>query len=329
MRKPENSIDPPVAADADLRGFPFMPLHVMRLRDSDLVSEATGDEFRAAVLLWCASWHQVPAGSLPTSDVALARLAQYGRDVQAFQRDKAGALRGWYPCSDGRLYHPVIAALVNEAWSKRRGNRDKAAKRWSAEEKLGGILQAPDNAEDTTCYGNATAMPQQCSGINSAYAIDMEKDRYIDRDKSLSPRTPIRKPTKAKPQGSLIADSKPAETEIPADWRLGPNERGIAEKVMEGITDVTLDIKLTFDKFHGYYQSKRITRDNWHACWKAWVANAVEHERNRKAQNQHNTPPNGSAPPRYGQPSRPAPRPIPVVTGREEDHFPMKGNRNG
>lgn len=91
---------------------------------------------------------------------------------------------------------------------------------------------------------------------------------------------------------------------------------------MEGVTDVTLDIKLTFDKFHGYYQSKRITRDNWHACWKAWVANAVEHERNRKAQNQHNTPPNGSAPPRYGQPARPAPRPIPSVTGRKEDHFP-------
>ena len=35
----------------DLRDFAFLPLDVVRLRDSELVSTATGDEFRAAVHL--------------------------------------------------------------------------------------------------------------------------------------------------------------------------------------------------------------------------------------------------------------------------------------
>src|SRR5262249_39444810 len=36
---------PPVPADLDLRDFPFMPLDVLRLRDSDLATLASGDEF--------------------------------------------------------------------------------------------------------------------------------------------------------------------------------------------------------------------------------------------------------------------------------------------
>jgi len=98
--------------DADLRGYPAMLLDVQRLRDSDIANESTGDEFRAAVLLWCASWHQLPAGSLPDSDRALCRLAGYGRDMDGWLQVRDGALRGWVLCDDGRLYHPVIAEKV-------------------------------------------------------------------------------------------------------------------------------------------------------------------------------------------------------------------------
>ncbi len=97
-----------------------MPLDVARLRDSDLAIEATGDEFRAAVLLWCASWGQVPAGSLPNSDTALAAYAGYGRgDIKGWKKVREGALRGFVECSDGRLYHPVVAEKALEAWAER------------------------------------------------------------------------------------------------------------------------------------------------------------------------------------------------------------------
>ena len=95
--------------DCDLRNFPFMPLDVLRLRDSDLSALESAEAFRAAVLLWCASWHQVPAASLPNDDQVLSNLAGFGRVVKEWQKVKKGALRGWVQCDDGRLYHPVIA----------------------------------------------------------------------------------------------------------------------------------------------------------------------------------------------------------------------------
>lgn len=107
---------PLTPADCDLRDFAFMPLDVVRLRDSDLAVTAEADEFRCAVLLWCASWHQVPAASLPDDDKILAQYAGYGRVVKEWMKVRDGALRGWVKCADGRLYHAVVAEKANEAW---------------------------------------------------------------------------------------------------------------------------------------------------------------------------------------------------------------------
>lgn len=102
--------------DCDLRDFAFMPLDVARLRDSDLAIQVGAEEFRAAVLLWCAAWHQVPAASLPDDDKALAALAGYGRVVAEWRKHREGALYGWVKCDDGRLYHPVVAEKARDAW---------------------------------------------------------------------------------------------------------------------------------------------------------------------------------------------------------------------
>ena len=117
----------PLTSNIDLRGYAFMPLDVARLRDSDLATTATGEEFRAAVLLWCASWHQVPAASLPTDDVLLAKLAGFGRDRKSWLTVKNGALHGFVLCSDGRLYHPVIAEKAIEAFERREAYRKRTA----------------------------------------------------------------------------------------------------------------------------------------------------------------------------------------------------------
>jgi hypothetical protein len=118
---------PLVAADVDLTDFPYMPLDVRRLRDSGLASKVSGDAFRAAVLLWCASWHQVPAASLPDDDEELASLAGYGfgSGVRDWRKIRVGALRGWVKCSDGRLYHGVVAEKANEAWTSKLQHRHR------------------------------------------------------------------------------------------------------------------------------------------------------------------------------------------------------------
>jgi hypothetical protein len=103
---------PPVPADADLRHYGDMPLEVARLRDSDIASIADAEAFRCAVMLWCAAWHQVPAGSLPADDATLARMAGLGRDQRTWKRLRTAALRGFREFSDGRLYHRVVSEKV-------------------------------------------------------------------------------------------------------------------------------------------------------------------------------------------------------------------------
>lgn len=90
-----------------------MALDVARVIDSDLFGLSSGDEFKTAFRLWAKSWHQVPAASLPDDDRLLAHLA--GLALVKWKRVRAMALRGWIQCSDGRLYHPVIAEKALEA----------------------------------------------------------------------------------------------------------------------------------------------------------------------------------------------------------------------
>lgn len=116
---------PLVAAGTDLRDFQYMPLDVVRFRDSDFTALIDAESFRAGVMLWCAAWHQVPAASLPDDDRVLANLAGYGRVVTAWLAVKEGALHGWIKCSDGRLYHPVVAEKANESYEAKLKHRYK------------------------------------------------------------------------------------------------------------------------------------------------------------------------------------------------------------
>lgn len=110
---------PPVPADCDCLGLPFMPLHVGRLRSSDILAMSTGEEFKAAVCLWMAAWERLPASSLPNDDRILAALS--GCSKGRWGKIRTVALRGFQLCSDGRLYHPLIAEYAVTAFAKRRG----------------------------------------------------------------------------------------------------------------------------------------------------------------------------------------------------------------
>lgn len=116
---------PPVPADADLRDFPFTPIFRARLFGSSFHARSSDAEWRVGVTLWLKSWDQVPAGSLPDDDIELCRLAELGRDLKSWEKVRAGAMRGWYPCSDGLLYHAVVADGVNDAIKRKLEQRAK------------------------------------------------------------------------------------------------------------------------------------------------------------------------------------------------------------
>jgi len=113
---------PLVPAEVDLSGMSYMPLEISRLMNSDLFVLSTGDEFKAAVALWCKSWQQVPAASLPNNDRILAHLSGA---FQKWNKLKAMAMQGWILCSDGRFYHPVVAEKALSAWEQRQDYEDR------------------------------------------------------------------------------------------------------------------------------------------------------------------------------------------------------------
>lgn len=129
---------PLTPADCDLRSFGFMPLDVQRLLTSEWwinsleeMPEACGP----AVNLWATSWHQVPAASLPDSDAVMRKIAGVTRETWIRIRDRV--LEPWIKCSDGRLYHPVVAEKALEAVTLKRkkseGGREGNRRRWGSD----------------------------------------------------------------------------------------------------------------------------------------------------------------------------------------------------
>jgi hypothetical protein len=135
--------------DCDLQDFPFMPLHVARLRDSDLAAEEHPEACWYAVMLWSASWHQLPAGSLPDNETVLARLCGLGRDLKTFRKHRDGAMRGFVLCDDGRLYHPTVAEQALAAWESKKQQRwrSECARIKKANQRNGTDLPTPSYEE--------------------------------------------------------------------------------------------------------------------------------------------------------------------------------------
>lgn len=152
----DNLPDPLTPSTLDLRSFTYMPLEVVRLRDSDLVVLASGEEFRAAVLLWCAAWHQVPSASLPNDERMLANLAGFGRDLKAWREVSEAALRGFIECNDGRLYHPVIAEKAIESGSKKKKQSSQTAAATEARRSAKVLRDESEMVAERERYGDVT-----------------------------------------------------------------------------------------------------------------------------------------------------------------------------
>lgn len=118
--------EPLTTIEHDIAGLDGFMLNTEKLMASELWALATGDEFKAAMGLWCRAWKQVPAGSLPNDERVLAAFSGAGAK---WPKVRDVALRGFILCSDGRLYHKVLCDDVQRAYAskKERHARTKAA----------------------------------------------------------------------------------------------------------------------------------------------------------------------------------------------------------
>jgi hypothetical protein len=206
--------EPLVPADVDLQGFGFMPLYGTKLFGSDFNSQCNDAEWRAGVTLWWAAWNQVPAASLPDSDVALCRLADLGRDLDTWHKLKANALHGFVKCSDGRLYHKILSAIALDAWGKRVKERTRKAE-WRK-----------GQSGDETRTNNGTGR-RHTKGQNTGHDGDGNRDKPQDKDetsplkgegegeskKELQQQASVTNP-RAKPRGSPDAAGAVAEADL-------------------------------------------------------------------------------------------------------------------
>lgn len=139
--------EPLVPAEVDLRNFLFMPLEVGRLRRSKswLIAKRNPEIGFYMLNVWMGVWHNIPAGSLEDDDDVIADMAMC--DPRRWDRVKADVMRGWIKCSDGRLYHPVVAEKVRDSWEVKVAQRKRTAAATEARRKRD--AQSNDDATNT------------------------------------------------------------------------------------------------------------------------------------------------------------------------------------
>lgn len=153
--------EPLVPPEVDLTGFPSFGLNVERLLASELVALCTPQEGWAAVMLWARAWQQTPPGSLPNNERVLAAFAK----AKSWKQVRAMALRGFILCSDGRLYHPVLAAEAMRCWESRLKHQAQQAKNT---EKLRS-WRAKQQESNLRRIGNVTGKMDGVTGFVTGY----------------------------------------------------------------------------------------------------------------------------------------------------------------
>lgn len=294
--------EPLLPADVDLRDFPDMPFAVRRFRDSTLATAKPAEETLAALMLWSASWHQVPAGSVPSPDHELAPLAGYGRGVRDFMRVKEGATHRMVLCADKRLYHPIVCAKAAAAWNGKLKERHKRRcdllRKYNAERRGRGEPELPmpnppyqlkldERSFDgiprwhyVDSVGNRADPTHRSDGILLESHDDLGGAplEFQARSGSVSGSRSGRSSSALEPEppnGGQASHSKNGKhakvvSRLPDDWRLPDEWRDWAIETY-GL-DAQRVVRISID-FRDYWVAKSTdaTKRDWEATWRRWV----------------------------------------------------------
>lgn len=262
---------PPVPADCDLRGMEWLPLYGGRLFGSDFDAHASDAEFRAGMQLWWAAWNQVPASSLPDDDVALCRLAGFGRDLKGWKRVKARATHGFYKCSDGRLYHRALATFAQESWDRRLKDRERKAK-WreqrerKTERDKGRDGTVPETGTETVTERGRDE-EQGCDGTADAMRCDETRrdatSNYEEPNGSSDTTAPPGDGLDI-PAGLKRAKSPARGSRLPDGWQPGPELEQFAREL--GLDPVAVTAEFA-DYWRGVPGAKGVKLD-WDATFR-------------------------------------------------------------
>jgi hypothetical protein len=281
---------PLVPAEVDLNGFGFMPMLHHRVMQSTLFAKSTGDEFKAAFALWCASWSEKPAGSLPDDEEMLEFLSR----CKTWKKVRARAMHGWIRCSDGRLYHPIIAPLAIDAWERReeflevKENRETRQERWrrrvkELSEQLRGLgVTPPRNASlsalETLLEQAQARRHASTQASTSASTSETRRDiaEMSQRDDAEMALTGTETGTETKEKNTPPLRGSPKEAKKPKSSRKCPPgfvvtdaHRTWAQKHTPGL-DLEAEASAMRDHTFG------TAREDWDGTFRNWLRRAAK-----------------------------------------------------
>ncbi len=301
MTDPIERPAPLVPAEVDLRDFSFMPVEVARVRSSGLTAEQTPAENWAAFLLWCACWHQVPAGSMPDSEIWQATQAGYarrGRIDPEWSEIRDGARRGYVTCNDGRLYHPVICEKALEAWEAKRARHartaaataarqaEREAKRRAEEEAQSKARRGSRSSRSTSQKSSRERNVHQGTGTGTGTGTLSSSSVAVEPESAALSAHPS---TQDAPKGTnleLIPTDPPEENgadphapaprepaaraskKCPEGFRVSPELREWARMKAPGV-----DIDSETESFRDHTFAS--ARSDWDGTWRNWIRRAA------------------------------------------------------
>lgn len=269
--------EPFTTAEIDVRDLDGFMLNAERLMASELLALSTGDEFKAAVALWCRAWKQIPAASLPNDDRVLAA---FSGAKETWPHVREMALRGFVLCSDGRLYHKTLSEDAKRAYGKKMERRTRTIAATEARKKLNDSARSQRDVDrdvdrDVAHKGNVTTSQRQDR--------DRDRDKEEEGDNIDSPvgvRSQKARASKPAENGHAPPASKgsrwPADAVVPDDWIQAAGMK----RTELGLP--AIDLAIAAEKFANYWSAKSgtaATKVDWRKTWINWCLN-TENPRN-------------------------------------------------
>ena len=259
---------PLVTADVDVRDLDGFMLNVERLMASELVALSSHEVVAACLFLWCRAWKQMPAASLPDDDRVVAA---YSRLPPArFRKLKPEILRGFVKCSDGRLYHRVLAEEATRAFARKTTyltRREKDAERlrkWREGQAQGTAETTCDTLPET--HGETASETQFETRFVAEdtirYGTVHKEEERESRERATTPPVLVDKPKQAAKRGRSSTSQCP--------W---PSDFALTAALREYATKHGFDPDWLFEKFHNKAISKGWEYRDWPAAFRTFAQN--------------------------------------------------------
>jgi hypothetical protein len=181
----------------------------------------------------------------------LAKLAGYGRDVDAWMIVKKEALRKFVVCDDGRLYHPVIAEKANDAWEKKKAFKARTEAARAA--RLQKLSQSDDKkpTDDVTISVTENIGQSVTGSKGEGEGQGTGEKRKIDA-----------------PEGSG-GEKQKRKSRISPEAQPGPAD-------LEHAATAGVSPRIEWPKFRDHHIAKGSLMADWSAAWRTWCANAKQ-----------------------------------------------------